>query len=98
MLTVVSLCSVPFFAVAWILWVVPPHERFILARPLPRLRPTLAAWATVIVILAIDFAGTRNLGAPFQVAALICVGDGATAAGVITAMMTARRSILHLWG
>jgi hypothetical protein len=56
MLTAVTSVSFPMLAAWVIISYLPSSRPSILARPLPRLRPTLRVWAAVIAILAIDFA------------------------------------------
>jgi hypothetical protein len=56
MLSLVACISLPVLA-AWVIFsYVSSSRESILAKRLPRLRPTLRVWAVVIAILAIDFA------------------------------------------
>jgi hypothetical protein len=98
MLTAISLYSLPFLFLMWMISSAPSPRGFILARRLPKLRPTLRVCGGAVVILAIDFAAIAMLGGDPRAVLPLCIWDGVVVLGLIAAMTSAQRSILDLWG
>src|SRR5271165_2724657 len=98
MFTVISLLSLPYLVLMWTVSLAPFQREFILAKPFPKLRPTLQVWAAIVVLCAVDFTAILAYGVPPEGAFPIYICDGALVLALLFASMSAQRTILDLWG
>lgn len=85
----------PFIPIS-ILAVSPASKRYVIYRRLPRLRPRIWIFATLIALLAIDFAVVNVTGMPFT--HRVYVSDSTVVAVPLVVWFFTSPRVLDLWG
>lgn len=97
MLCLTAAWSLAFLAPLYVFSLFPSPKESLLARRLPKPRPTLRVWAMLVAVLAVDFAMIR-LCCSIPVPLCLYVSDVAVVMVPLLASMYDHRTVGELWG